>query len=87
MHDGMGAALLEKKEVAASIIKALREAVDIPITCKIRLLDTAEKTIDFVKAMVAAGVCAVSVHMRRRRDKEKDPARWDELRPIVEVSV
>jgi hypothetical protein len=60
----MGAALLQEPEKAASIIRALRLALPIPVTCKIRLLDTPEKTLAFVKAMEAAGACAISVHMR-----------------------
>lgn len=60
----MGAALLSDKEKAGGIISALRSAIKIPVTCKIRLLDTLEETISFMQAMEAAGVCAISVHFR-----------------------
>lgn len=62
---GMGAALLDAPDKAASIIRALREALPLtPVSCKIRLLETPEQTLAFVRAMEAAGACAISVHMR-----------------------
>ena len=37
---GMGAALLSKPETACDIIKTLKRNLNIPVTCKIRLLET-----------------------------------------------
>lgn len=64
--DGMGAALLDNESGAAGLVRALRAALPahVPVTCKIRLLDTAERTLAFARAMVAAGCAAVGVHMR-----------------------
>lgn len=66
VQDGMGAALLDNEAGAASLIRALRTALPthVPVTCKIRLLDTPEKTLAFARAMAAAGCAAVGVHMR-----------------------
>lgn len=65
-QDGMGAALLDNAAGAAGLIRALRAALPlcVPVTCKIRLLDTAERTLAFAKAMEAAGCAAIGVHMR-----------------------
>lgn len=66
VQDGMGAALLDNEAGAAGLIRALRTALPahVPVTCKIRLLDTPEKTLAFARAMAAAGCAAVGVHMR-----------------------
>ncbi len=85
----MGAALLNTPEVAASLIRALRAAVpQLPITCKIRLLDAdplLPKTVAFAQAMEAAGACAINIHMRTKDDKPSEPARWAVLRPLVQA--
>lgn len=89
LQDGMGAALLDNPQTASSLITALRLACPhLPISCKIRLLDTdlpLPKTIAFAKAMEAAGACALNVHMRTKEDKQSDPARWELLRPVVDA--
>jgi len=83
----MGAALLDNPNTASSLITALRLACPhLPISCKIRLLDTdlpLPRTIAFAQAMEAAGACALNVHMRTKDDKQSDPARWELLRAVV----
>lgn len=43
---GMGAALLNDVPKATSILKTLVEGVDIPVTCKIRIFENLQKTLD-----------------------------------------
>ena len=38
-HSGMGVALTRKPEIASDIIKTLRRNLNIPVSCKIRMLD------------------------------------------------
>ena len=66
IQDGMGAALLENEAGAAGLIRALRAALPahVPVTCKMRLLDTPGRTLAFARAMEAAGCAAIGVHMR-----------------------
>jgi tRNA-dihydrouridine synthase 2 len=65
-QDGMGAALLDNEAGAAGLIRALRAALPphLPVTAKIRLLESPERTLAFAKAMEAAGCSALGVHMR-----------------------
>lgn len=84
VQGGMGAALLRTPERACDIIKTLRRNLDVPISCKIRLLETEAKTIQLVQALVAAGAVAVGVHMRETHERPKDRAHWERLRPIVD---
>tara|TARA_A100001015_G_scaffold269308_1_gene320889 strand:- start:1259 stop:2467 length:1209 start_codon:yes stop_codon:yes gene_type:complete len=81
---GMGAALLKKADVACDIISGLKAKFpDMPITCKIRLLDTTEETVNFCKSLEKAGAYAISIHARSEKERPKDPARWVEIKPIV----
>ena len=45
MKSGCGASLLEEPEKLGEIVKALSSSVSIPITCKIRITNSYEKTI------------------------------------------
>jgi len=38
--------------------------LSVPVTCKIRLLNTYEETIELVKRIEATGVAAITVHCR-----------------------
>jgi len=81
---GMGSALLSDPKRAARIISTLRQAIPRPISCKIRLLSTAEKTVDFVEQMMEAGVNAVTIHARRVGHDATKPADWKTLETVVQ---
>jgi tRNA-dihydrouridine synthase len=85
IQGGMGAALLRTPEVACDIIRALRTHLTIPVSCKIRILETPEATITLVKALVAAGACAVGVHLRETHERPKDRAHWERLKAVVDA--
>ena len=86
VQGGMGAALLKKPEVAADIVKSLRRNLgDMPVTCKIRLLPTARETVEFARAMAAAGAVAVGVHGRLREQRPREPASWAGIRDVAEA--
>ncbi|ORX84435.1 FMN-linked oxidoreductase [Anaeromyces robustus] len=61
---GMGAALLANPDKIIAILTNLVNNLSIPVTCKIRLLNTYEETIDLVKRIEATGVAAITVHCR-----------------------
>ena len=44
---GMGSQLLKDVERASDIIKTLKKNLQIPVSCKIRLLEDTRKTVDF----------------------------------------
>ena len=53
LKGGMGAALLSQPSKIQNILTALVKAVgdEIPITCKIRILSSIEKTLELVKVL------------------------------------
>jgi tRNA-dihydrouridine synthase 2 len=83
LQGSMGAALLSQKERASAILKALVANIKKPITCKVRLLDTVEKSIDFVKAMEETGIAAIAIHARHIPQRPREPAHWDLLAQVV----
>ncbi|CAI5730809.1 unnamed protein product [Hyaloperonospora brassicae] len=83
IQGGMGAALLQKPEVACDIVRTLRRNLNIPISCKIRLLPDTRDTIDTAKRLEDAGACAIGVHMRQVHERPRDKASWEKLAPVV----
>jgi len=64
VHAGMGVALLTDKERIKQVLTTLVRTIDKPVTCKIRLLEKMEDTVDLVKAIEQTGVKAIGVHAR-----------------------
>jgi tRNA-dihydrouridine synthase 1 len=56
----MGAALLTNQDNACNIISNLSQHLSIPVTAKIRILDSVEATADFMKRLEAAGAAAIT---------------------------
>jgi tRNA-dihydrouridine synthase 1 len=56
----MGAALLSNQDNACNIISNLSQNLSIPVTAKIRILDSVEATADFMKRLEAAGAAAIT---------------------------
>lgn len=64
IQGGMGAALLTNPDLLEKILTKLVQHSGMPVTCKIRLLETREKTIELVKMIVSTGIKALTVHCR-----------------------
>lgn len=80
---GMGSALLKDVNRACDIIKTLRRNIQIPVSCKIRLLENDKQTIDFVKSLQMAGANAIAIHAREVGDEPTTRAKWSRLEPVV----
>lgn len=50
--------------------RTLRRNLSVPVSTKIRLLDSPAETVEFARRMEKAGACALSVHMRYPRASE-----------------
>ena len=63
---GAGATLLEEPHNAAAIVSAVRDAVDIPVTVKMRrgLRDGSRAALDVGPRLVDAGASALTLHPR-----------------------
>lgn len=73
--NGGGSALLKNPELAEEIMKSVREAVDIPVTVKIRLGWDSESIncIEMAQRAERAGMSAVTLHGRTRQQMYAPP--------------
>ncbi|CAD5210266.1 unnamed protein product [Bursaphelenchus xylophilus] len=82
---GMGAALLKKPELVQKMISSLVSVSKIPVTCKIRMLDTLEDTIKFAKMLESCGISALGVHGRRRDERQQHKNRSEEVKAVADA--
>ena len=77
-----GAFLQEHQDLVFKLISNLRDNLDIPVTAKIRILETKEKTLAYAKNVLAAGASIIAVHGRQRHQKghETGLADWSAIR-------
>ncbi|KAH9300807.1 hypothetical protein KI387_012390, partial [Taxus chinensis] len=80
---GMGAALLSKPELIHDILTTLKRNLEIPVTCKIRLLKSPHDTVELAQRIEKTGVSAIAVHGRKVADRPRDPAQWDVIAQVV----
>ncbi|CAH8384267.1 unnamed protein product [Eruca vesicaria subsp. sativa] len=83
IQGGMGAALLSKPELIHDILATLKRNLDVPVTCKIRLLNSPADTVELARRIEKLGVPALAVHGRKVADRPRDPAKWDEIADVV----
>jgi tRNA-dihydrouridine synthase 3 len=83
---GFGAALLQRATRVAAIVAAMKAAVSVPVTIKLRLGWSSEKPtfLKIARAAVEAGVDAVTLHPRSRAQRYRRPADWSQVRELVE---
>lgn len=81
---GYGAFLLDYPEKIVSLISHLHQNLEVPVTCKMRLLPSLEETISLAIKMQDNGCQMLAVHGRTRDQKGKPPppANWDAIREI-----
>ena len=79
---GMGVALLNRQDRISEIMSALVKSSHIPITCKIRILPSLDKTIDLLKLIESTGVSAVTIHGRTSSQRRTEPNQNDMLTAI-----
>ena len=84
---GGGSALLREPELAADCIRAMSEAVTIPVTVKIRAGwdDEQKNAPDFARRMQEAGARTVTVHGRTREQRYRGHADLELIRRVVEA--
>ncbi|XP_054282893.1 tRNA-dihydrouridine(20) synthase [NAD(P)+]-like isoform X2 [Macrosteles quadrilineatus] len=82
---GMGAALLKQRDKAQGILTKLVNGLEIPVSCKIRVFETAEDTVEFGKAMEATGISAIAVHGRTRDERPQHDNHNDRIRAVAKA--
>ena len=82
---GLGAALARQPARVRRLVEAMRAAVTVPVTVKIRLgwTDTKRNHLDLARAAVDGGASAVAVHGRTRDARYRQAADWDAIAEVA----
>lgn len=86
-RNGAGSALLDDPALAAAIVGALVEELDVPVTVKIRIGRTPQKIVGpaFARAMEEAGAAAVAVHGRFASQMYRGSSDAGQIRRVAEA--
>ena len=84
---GAGAALGRDPARVEAAVRAIREAVPVPVTVKIRAGwdDTDVNCVDVARAAEAGGAAAVALHGRTRAQMYSGKARWELIRAVKQA--
>ncbi len=87
VKNGEGSALLRSPGKAAAIVKAMVEAVDIPVTVKIRSGWDAQSinAAEVAKQLEQTGISAIAVHARTREQFYSGTADWSIIRQVKQA--
>lgn len=77
-----GSFLQESPNLIHSLVSKLAKELDIPVTAKMRILNTKEDTLRYARLLLDAGASWIAVHGRRREQKghETGLADWSVIR-------
>jgi nifR3 family TIM-barrel protein len=77
--NGGGSSLLREPETAEAIVRAVVQAVNVPVTVKTRIgwTDREITILDFARRMQDAGAQMITVHGRTRAQAYNGPAKWE----------
>lgn len=77
-----GAFLQEDWDTIYRLINKLHKELPVPVTAKMRILETKEKTLEYAKMILSAGASIICVHGRRREQKGHNAgiADWSMIR-------
>ncbi|XP_066904859.1 tRNA-dihydrouridine(20) synthase [NAD(P)+]-like isoform X2 [Halyomorpha halys] len=82
LKGGMGAALLYKPEKAEDILRKVISSVKCPVTCKIRVLESLDETLQLCKRFESCGIAAIAVHGRTKFERQQHSNRIEFLQMI-----
>ena len=87
VRGGAGAALLREPALAQAILAAVRRAVKLPLTVKMRIGWDADhiNAVEMAQRAEAAGVDAITVHGRTREQYYSGRADWGVIRAVKEA--
>lgn len=84
---GGGSALLREPETATAIVKAVVQAVSVPVTVKTRIgwSDAEINILDFAKRMEEAGAQMITLHARTRAQGYQGEAKWEWITKVKQI--
>lgn len=85
--NGGGSALMKNPKLAGQIVKAVVQAVDLPVTVKFRKGwdENSVNAVEFAKIMEENGAAALCIHGRTRQQMYAPSADWEIIRKVKEA--
>lgn len=85
--NGGGASLMKEPQLAGRIVRAVRDAVDIPVTVKIRKGwdDSCVNAVELAKILEANGADAIAIHGRTRQQMYSGTVDLDIIRAVKQA--
>ena len=86
LHSEAGSGLLKNPSKVEEIVKAVKEAVNVPVTVKIRSGwdDNSINAVEIAKIIEKAGASAITIHPRTRAQGYSGKADWNIIKKIKE---
>jgi len=86
-RNGCGAEILKNPDLAASIVRAIRDRISIPLFVKYRTgwRDDPGPAVDLARRFEDAGADALTFHPRVAPDRRTRPPKWDYIARVVEA--
>ncbi|XP_073941684.1 dihydrouridine synthase 2 isoform X1 [Choristoneura fumiferana] len=81
---GMGVALMGQPDKAWNILNTLVTNLSINVSCKIRILNTPEETLELVNKLVSSGIKAIGIHGRTKDERPQHAVNTDIIRYVAE---
>lgn len=87
VNNGSGSALMKNPELCGKIVEAVKAAIPIPVTVKIRKGwdATNVNAVEVAKICESAGADAITVHGRTREQMYTPPADWEIIRAVKQA--
>uniref|UniRef100_A0A2P2I822 tRNA-dihydrouridine(20) synthase (NAD(P)+)-like n=1 Tax=Hirondellea gigas TaxID=1518452 RepID=A0A2P2I822_9CRUS len=82
---GMGAALLTQPRKIHEILSTLVNGLQVPVTCKIRILPDLADTLTLCRIIERSGVAAIAVHGRKKDERPQHPNNESVIAEIARV--
>lgn len=82
VNNGDGSALMKNPQLAGRVMRAVADAVDCPVTVKIRKGWDTDTAVAFAKILTENGAAAITVHGRTREQFYSGKADWDVIRRV-----
>ncbi len=82
VRSGCGCALLKNTGIIRDIIERLTGSLDVPVTAKMRILDSPDSTVEIARTIEKAGAAAITVHGRTQKQGYSGKVNLDTIRAV-----